>query len=106
MDTGIPSDLVKKYRESIPEKLGLMNTIILSLHQESSREKLTELRFIVHKMAGSASMFGYSHVSQPCRNFEQFLVEKLAASDLDLNLAWLKTCDTHFSNVKTAFEET
>ena len=103
----IPSDpdfdrLQKDYQATISKKLSDLSDLIEAVRKAPSLETLTALRFIVHKLAGNAGVFGYIEVSQMCKQFEWYLVQQLQAP-LKLDPKLLEECDRYFQKIKQLY---
>lgn len=67
--------LIEDYKKTIPEKLTTLKQHLKLFIETPTAENFTLLRTDVHKMAGSAGLFGYKHVSFAAKDFEKFLLE-------------------------------
>ncbi len=68
--------LKEEYEKGIPEKLGNIESQVGKVHGEESEENVKDLRFMVHKLAGSAGTYGYPQVSVCCKAFEKEIIEE------------------------------
>jgi HPt (histidine-containing phosphotransfer) domain-containing protein len=73
----INKELLESYKTSLPSKLDTIQKLSSTL-----QEALDQLRFVVHKLAGSSGTYGYMEASQLCKKMES----KLLAHSADLNL--------------------
>ena len=73
MSDSLPPELLKKYQQSIFEKLKEVEAIIQNIEKNPSKELLVELRNSVHKFAGNAVSYGYVAATPLCRAHEAFL---------------------------------
>ncbi len=105
---GLPEEVWKEllieYRASIPEKLKSLQVATLALQQEVTVEHLEKLRFIVHKIGGSAAMYGYSRVSELCLDWQRQL-DKLIRNfpDCIQDLEWQKRLSSLFDQFHKEF---
>ena len=92
-------DLLEKYRRSIYDKIEMLESLIEKYTEHQDRGSLSELSQEMHKIAGSAGNYGYTHVSRIAGNFNKYLkgiLEKKAlnsaevSSDLELFLKDIK----------------
>jgi UDP-N-acetyl-D-glucosamine dehydrogenase len=68
--------LKEEYEKKIPEKLGNLATQVEIVNGEKTEENIKDLRFMVHKLAGSAGTYGYPQVSVCCKEFEKEILEE------------------------------
>lgn len=102
------NDVLKKFTEeyklTIPEKITNLRRILDDMHNKITPENLQELRFHIHKIAGSAGTYGFPAVSKFCRDFEFDLLEKIKSLEQnpgDPN--WLETFEANFEKIKQDF---
>lgn len=69
--------LRKEYQDSIPIKIEKIQSIVNNFQKSDSLETLNELKFEIHKIAGSAGSFGYPNVSIICKEFEKDINQKI-----------------------------
>ena len=74
-----------------------MQILIDEIRKKPTEKDLKELRLQVHKLAGSAGLYGYNEVSQICKEFDQLLVQETEhlilqkdISQLAFNAIWKK----------------
>ncbi len=77
MSDEIPEEILNEYRKTIPEKLATLQNLISLVVEEASEDHLKNLRFAVHKLAGSSGMYGYMQVSNICKKFEQEVIKSI-----------------------------
>ncbi|MDE3056165.1 MAG: Hpt domain-containing protein [Verrucomicrobiota bacterium] len=66
MDGEIPKELLASYYASIPEKLALLRQLINNYKEKQGIEELKAFRFVLHKLEGSAAVYGFTEVSKIC----------------------------------------
>lgn len=57
--------LKERYKQSFMDKIELLNSQLVNLNQ--GVDNLVEIHENLHKLAGSSGMYGYSDVSDLCR---------------------------------------
>lgn len=89
----IPSEslqnIIEDYRAAIPNRLELLQSLIDEIRKKGLEKDLKELRLQVHKLAGSAGLYGYHEVSRICKEWDQSLglkLEKFASSNDSKNV--------------------
>ncbi len=95
--------LRETYQKTIPEKLENLTSLITSLHQNPDKATLTELRGVVHKIAGSAGTYGFLGVSEICRDMEKSIVDELELSKV-IEKDWILSLDDFLEKVKHYFQ--
>lgn len=80
----LPPELVAKYSESIYDKIQRIEELIHDA--ATSLEALKLLRNEVHKIAGSASSYGYPEASKSCKAHELVLMDALKNKQLSEEL--------------------
>ncbi|MEI8366195.1 MAG: Hpt domain-containing protein [Parachlamydiaceae bacterium] len=93
-----------EYRASIPQKLELLETLIKEVKTAGSEEKMKELRLQVHKISGSAGMYGYTKAGEICKEFSLVLHRKtdtLNQSKTDPN--WGNEFDDYIQKIREGF---
>ncbi len=65
--------LISDYQASIPDRLELLRSLINEIKKKPSEKTINELRLQVHKLAGSAGLYGYDEVSTVCKEFDDVL---------------------------------
>lgn len=98
--------LFTEYKQTIPEKIDLIATLISRVKDLQNLESLQELRQAVHKLAGNSGTFGFMKVSNACKTLDIELQDKIkdfkkAVIDADL----LKRLDMFFLAVKDNFSK-
>ncbi|MBF8263780.1 MAG: HPt protein [Parachlamydiales bacterium] len=92
------------YLSSLPEKFNAIQESLEKLHQSVDLQTMNDLRFIVHKMAGMAGVYGYTTVSEICRGWDQNLSKMIASfPTCQKDLGWLKDSDLNFAKIKREF---
>ena len=61
-------ELRARYQSSLPEKAAMIEEHIVMLSSGGdSDDKISETHEVLHKLAGSAGMYGYDEISSLCR---------------------------------------
>lgn len=79
----IPQDLMNSYLNLVFERVGLVRELIQKLKTNPTNQLWDELRNIVHKIAGTAGLYGRVMASELCKELEEKLKNK-DYSNLDL----------------------
>lgn len=80
----IPETLMNDYLHSTYEKLSLISDLIEMAKENPSEKTLDQLRTVVHKIAGSAGIYGRGMASVLCKDLEIRLKNKnVSEEDLD-----------------------
>ena len=96
--------LQEEYKNTIEGKLQHIRILIDEMHKEVREEDLKALRIDIHKMAGSAGLYGYMPVSDICKQFDMNLLKKIEHFRISPeNTVWAKEFDTYFNEIKKAF---
>jgi HPt (histidine-containing phosphotransfer) domain-containing protein len=96
MSEEIPEELKAEYRKTVPGKLSSLKQLIDLVVEDASEERLKDLRFAVHKLAGSSGMYGYIKVSDLCKKFELELVKSLEEKTLFTGEHYMKEIQEEF----------
>lgn len=64
---GVPAPLMQRYMASLPEKEAQLRLLWQAYSNERSAERLSDLRSLLHKFAGSTSMYGLVDLGQDLR---------------------------------------
>lgn len=100
----IRKQLIDEYRSTIPDKLNSIRQQIDAMYQSVDEKNLSALRFLVHKIAGSAGTYGYMQVSKVCKQFEQELLEKIeVAKHSESHIEWVSNFESYFVKIKEGF---
>lgn len=59
--------LLRQYRASLPEKAGALRASLSQFEQLPRREPLSNLRTLVHRLAGSAPLYGFNELGRIAR---------------------------------------
>lgn len=93
------------YQKTIPDKIELLEKLILIVDKSPSLDNLQNLRNEVHKIAGSAGSYGYMSVSELCKNLELNLIEQIDLAKKGLmNYQWLLALEEFFTQIKLHFQ--
>jgi len=71
--------LREEYQKSFPEKEALLRSLQEELKKTGSIQTLKSLRLEVHKLAGSAAMFGFTKIGSLCKIQEGVLGGRIDA---------------------------
>lgn len=74
-DANLIQEAYNNYKASIPEKIKKIDTLIQKLKKNFLLENIDSLYFEIHKIAGSAGMYGFSEISNLCKDFKETLHE-------------------------------
>ena len=66
MDIKKFTELQTQYKRTLQEKVTEAKRLVQNLKSHYNKEDLVALRFLVHKLAGNASLFGFPKVSEMC----------------------------------------
>lgn len=91
----------KKYDETIPAKLQLLEDFVSKMKRGIDQDTLKAFRIEIHKMAGSAGTVGYMNVSVIAKEFDQFLQEKL--ENFPPDPSFVIDCEKYLSIIKEGF---
>ena len=70
--------LRQSYRAELPEKLGLIGGAVDTLHAGGwETGQLQELYHLIHKLAGSAAIYGFGGISRAAGDIESWALEAL-----------------------------
>jgi HPt (histidine-containing phosphotransfer) domain-containing protein len=59
--------LLRQYRASLPEKSAALRAALSAFESQPRREGLADLRMLVHRLAGSAPLYGYVEFGKHAR---------------------------------------
>lgn len=97
-------ELKLKYDKTKNEKIEFLKRLIRILQEEPNEEHLGEFRTAVHNMGGSAGSYGYSSVSNLCKEMDSQTRERLETK-VALDKHWLLSLDKFLDKVKFGFQE-
>jgi DNA-binding response OmpR family regulator len=108
-EEGFPDYLLAEaklnYQKTISDKIERLERMIQLVQQSPDQKNLQNLRFEVHKLAGSSGSYGYSKVSHLCKAMEQELINRTELSmEIKLDPAWLASLDIFFRELKLHFQ--
>ena len=69
--------LRQAYRAELPAKLGLIAGTVEALHAGWQRAQLQALYDLIHKLAGSAAIYGFGDISRAAGDLESWALEAL-----------------------------
>lgn len=80
------TDMAKEYRASLPGKIKTLTDLIAEINKKISPDNIKHFRDEVHKIAGSAGMYGFPEISSLCKQMVISLEgwEKKSPSKKDL----------------------
>lgn len=73
--------LSNDFSSQLEERYKELENAISSLSEKPEIKRVTELRFLVHKLAGSAATFGYEQLSARSKEFEAYLDEIIKSGE-------------------------
>lgn len=95
-------ELRKEFKQNLPSKIDQIREQWLSLRNGNwEMDQLSELLGLVHKIAGSGGVFGYSRVSEVAHKIE-FLLQKTTRSKKPINEKEKKTMEAYLEELYTA----
>lgn len=72
------SNLIQKYHESLPDKAETVAATWRKVESDSfSTSSMNEMRSLLHKLAGSAGMYGYGELASDASKIEEVLIAQL-----------------------------
>lgn len=96
--------LKEEYNKDISKKLQLLKNCIEDLQQPNHQDKLKKLRIEVHKIAGTAGSFGFSQVSETCKEMEKYLIQKINEQPSSReNSGWITELESYLNNIQKGF---
>ena len=69
--------LRQAYRAELPAKLGLIGGAVEALHAGWERAQLQALYDLIHKLTGSAAIYGFGQISHAAGELESWALEAL-----------------------------
>lgn len=60
--------LLRQYRASLPEKATALRTALSAFESQPRRDALADLRLLVHRLAGSAPLYGFVEFGKRARS--------------------------------------
>jgi len=108
-DNGIPPILQEQYNNSIPEKLAMLQNLLNNIYKQGNEEALKDFKFQIHKMAGSAGLYGYMPVSLLCKELEQILIVDIQNFNTlgvaKIEQSWIIKYEDYLKKIKTEFKK-
>lgn len=95
--------LRREYQDSIPLKIDKIQSIIEHFQTSDSLETLNELKFEIHKIAGSAGSFGYPLVSNICKEFEKEINQKIKDFPNSTSHDWKAQFQDYLAKIQNSF---
>lgn len=95
------AELKRVYDESIPHKIHELSE--LSKAAKASPDSITELKKAVHKMAGSAGLFGYKSVTDACKTMETEIHRRLESKQ-HTDPQWLASLDDFLATIESEYK--
>ena len=103
-DANVLEQIFKQYKNSIPEKLMVLEKLVDDVKKTGSEEALKELRMQIHKLSGNAGVYGYGHISVICKAFSEVLHKKTATiNDFKIDPDWGTDFDVYLKKIKEGF---
>lgn len=78
MTEEIPEHLKNEYKSDFPNILNEVHQLIETFKGNKNQENLTKLKVAVHKIAGTAGVFGFNKTSDIAKQWEHVLDTKLS----------------------------
>lgn len=95
-------ELRKEFEQNLPSKINQIREQWLSLKNGNwEMDQLSELLGLVHKIAGSGGVFGFSRVSEVAQKIE-FLLQKKIRSKKPINEKEKKTIEAYLEELYNA----
>jgi HPt (histidine-containing phosphotransfer) domain-containing protein len=69
--------LRQAYRAELPAKLGLIGSAVEALHASWERAQLQALYDLIHKLTGSAAIYGFGDISRAAGDLESWALQAL-----------------------------
>ena len=98
-------EIKDQYEKTIPDKIKSIEEAFIKLKKDTKKENVEELRMIVHKIAGSAGMYGYDEVSVDCKAIDLELKDWLEKSEESLPEKELSDLEHALEKVKKGFKK-
>lgn len=95
--------LRKEYQDSLPIKIEKIQSIVDNFQKSDSLETLNELKFEIHKIAGSAGSFGYPTVSNICKEFEKDINQKIKSFSSSNSHDWQAQFQDYVDKIRKVF---
>ncbi|QLH35012.1 MAG: Hpt domain-containing protein [Parachlamydiaceae bacterium] len=98
--------IIEDYRASIPNRLELLQSLVDEMRKNPRLETLKELKLQIHKLAGSAGLYGYEQVSLICKEFDERLSIKIEQFEKEKTLENLENeFENYLEKLEPAFLE-
>jgi chemotaxis protein histidine kinase CheA len=95
-------ELMKEFEQNLPSKINQIREQWLALRNGNwELDQLSELLGLVHKIAGSGGIFGFSRISEVAHQIEYLLQEKIR-SKKPINEKEMKNMEAYFEELFTA----
>lgn len=96
--------IIEDYRASIPNRLELLQSLVDEMRKNPRLETLKELKLQIHKLAGSAGLYGYEQVSLICKEFDERLSIKIEQFEKEKTLENLENeFENYLEKIRTGF---
>lgn len=93
-----------EYRASVPEKLKLLEDLIIEVKKTGSEDTLKQLRMQIHKITGNAGTYGFTNVSEICKEFTTILHKKTETiNQSKTDPTWGDDFDIYLKKIKEGF---
>ena len=98
--------LVIEYKKTIPSKLENLRNSVEAVKKQKDLFTFEAFRRDVHKLAGSAGTYGFTTVSDICKNLDLDLKEKIQNFQIEpIPQSWYQNLDVILIKLAQAFEK-
>lgn len=98
-------NLIRSYQASIPDRLELLEGLLLEMKKKPNEKTLKEFRLQIHKLAGNAGLYGYEEVSKICKEFDDLLGKDIALFQESANTQdWMEKFNSYLEKIKKGFK--
>lgn len=99
------AEIKKNYNKSIYDKIDRLEKMILDVQKQPTLENLQLFKTEVHKIAGSSGSYGFTKVSELCKQCEIEIEQRMQeVKNQQLDINWLNSLDEFFAQVKKYFQ--
>lgn len=109
MDSSFNNDdlllMQQKYRANIGAKLCKIQQLMETFKSAPSKSNLSALRLEIHKLAGSAGLYGFVKVSELCHSMDSKLLEKLQANNLEDDSLEIEAVSLFYAQLEKFFNQ-
>ena len=104
MDPESFQKLLDMYQKEFPEKIETMKRAFEKLKEPFDVKELEKIRFVIHKLAGNAAMFGYPSITELCKKWDSQLTPMIKESNLHLEADFLKELEQCIQQIEKEFQ--